>query len=128
MLHVTAIIWPAIILMSYLIFACKDMINRNVWFNMTAGTLIKCFLRFHYLAKAVILKCINPQRYLHTFSISYCQNPSKRQSKSYLTTGWHSCKHRKSLYFYTVFMKYCFFTSVTQVHQVRASPMVLCSL
>lgn len=89
--------------------AREDIINRNALFNMIPGTLIKCFLRFHYLAKAIILKCINPQRYVHTFSISCCQNPSKRQSIPCLTTGWHLYKHRISSYFCTVFLWYYLF-------------------
>lgn len=47
----------------YFLSACEGIHSRNALYHLIPGTVIKGFLRFHYLAKALILQCINPQRY-----------------------------------------------------------------
>lgn len=84
--YVCHLVIPVLYLTFSLYSAREDMIDRNALFHMIHRAMIRYFLRFRCLAKAMTLNCINPHRYVHTFSISCCHNPS--EAKHAVSDHW----------------------------------------
>lgn len=91
--------------------AREDIINRNALFNTIPETLIKSFLWFHYLAKAMILKCINPQRYA-TYLFNIMLPKSIKEAKHTMSDHWHLYKQRISLHLPSVFLYNVFYIGI----------------